>query len=335
MKETPKVRRIPAYVRNPHVMKAAIYVRVSSARVEQLRSLSNQVSAMTRCVYLMQNWTLKDVYLEVASAKTDSYRREFNRLLDDCKKKEIEVVVVKSLSRFGRDSVEVIESIRALVNAGVTIYFMEEDIDVDADYPEWELSIRSAINQAENEHRSENIKMGLRYRAESGNSGLYKKPCYGYVKGADGNLEKDEAQAAVVVRIFDMYLDGKSYSGIIDALAEEHIPSPRGSERWSKKAIETVLTNVKYTGNVEVMKSSPTGNRYVQKDTHAAIIPMEKFAAVQEQIGARAKRKRQMEHVSKTFVEEISWDKPIVSTETDRTQERREISWSEPKPEEE
>ena len=109
MKETPKVRRIPAYVRNPHVMKAAIYVRVSSARVEQLRSLSNQVSAMTRCVYLMQNWTLKDVYLEVASAKTDSYRREFNRLLDDCKKKEIEVVVVKSLSRFGRDSVEVIE----------------------------------------------------------------------------------------------------------------------------------------------------------------------------------------------------------------------------------
>ena len=300
MKETPKVRRIPAYVRNPHVMKAAIYVRVSSARVEQLRSLSNQVSAMTRCVYLMQNWTLKDVYLEVASAKTDSYRREFNRLLDDCKKKEIEVVVVKSLSRF-----------------------------------EWELSIRSAINQAENEHRSENIKMGLRYRAESGNSGLYKKPCYGYVKGADGNLEKDEAQAAVVVRIFDMYLDGKSYSGIIDALAEEHIPSPRGSERWSKKAIETVLTNVKYTGNVEVMKSSPTGNRYVQKDTHAAIIPMERFAAVQEQIGARAKRKRQTEHVSKTFVEEISWDKPIVSTETDRTQERREISWSEPKPEEE
>lgn len=96
-----------------------------------------------------------------------------------------------------------------------------------------------------------------------------------------------------------------------------------------------MLTNVKYTGNVEVMKSSPTGNRYVQKETHAAIIPMERFAAVQEQIGARAKRKRQTEHVSKTFVEEISWDKPIVSTETDRTHERREISWSEPKPEEE
>lgn len=221
MNDTPKVRRIPAYRKNPHLMKAAIYVRVSSSRVEQLRSLSNQVSAMTRCVYLMQNWILKDIYLEVASAKTDSYRREFNRLLDDCKKKEIEVVVVKSLSRFGRDNVEVIDSIRALVNASVTIYFMEEDIDVDADYPEWELSIRSAINQAENEHRSENIKMGLRYRAESGNSGLYKKPCYGYVKGADGNLE-----------------------------------------------------NVKYTGNVEVLKSSA---RLVEKAWGTDILNTEIF----------------------------------------------------------
>lgn len=238
---------------------------------------------------------------------------------------------MKSLSRFSRDSVEVIESIRTLVNAGVTIYFMEEDIDVDADYPEWELSIRSAINQAENEHRSENIKMGLRYRAESGNSGLYKKPCYGYVKGEDGNLVKDDVQAAVVVRIFDLYLEGKSYSGIIDALAKEHIPSPRGSERWSKKANETVLMNVKYTGNVEVMKSSPTGNRYVQRDTHEAIIPMEKFAAVQEQIEARAKRKRQTEHVSKTFVEEIRWDKPIACSETNRVQEPKAMNWPEPK----
>ena len=89
----------------------------------------------------------KDIYLEVGSAKTGSSRREFTRLLDDCNSQQIEVMVVKSLSRFGRDNVEVIESIRALVSAGVTIYFMEEDIDVDASYPEWELSLRSAVNQ--------------------------------------------------------------------------------------------------------------------------------------------------------------------------------------------
>ena len=310
MRENAKVKLIPAHKKETHLIDAGIYVRVSTARAEQLRSLSSQVSAMTRYIYSRENWILKDIYLEVGSAKTGSSRREFTRLLDDCNSQQIEVVVVKSLSRFGRDNVEVIESIRALVSAGVTIYFMEEDIDVDASYPEWELSLRSAVNQSENEHRSENIKMGLRFRAESGECGLYRKPCYGYKKNDQGELICDAYQAAVVSHIFELYLDGKSYSGIIDALAEEHIPSPRGSERWSKRAIETVLTNAKYTGNVEVLKSNPTGNRYVLHDAHMAIISTEKFAAVQEQIDKRAKRKRKAESVSRTLAEELKWDKP-------------------------
>lgn len=181
MRENAKVKLIPAHKKETHLIDAGIYVRVSTARAEQLRSLSSQVSAMTRYIYSRENWILKDIYLEVGSAKTGSSRREFTRLLDDCNSQQIEVVVVKSLSRFGRDNVEVIESIRALVSAGVTIYFMEEDIDVDASYPEWELSLRSAVNQSENEHRSENIKMGLRFRAESGESGLYRKPSFEYI----------------------------------------------------------------------------------------------------------------------------------------------------------
>ena len=168
-------------------------------------------------------------------------------------------MVVRSLSRFGRDNVEVIESIRTLVNAGVTIYFMEEDIDVDANYPEWELSLRSAINQSENKHRSENIKMGLRFRAESGQSGLYRKPCYGYNKGEDGNLEVNPEQAVVVERIYDLYLEGHSFISIVDKLAEDKVPSPQGKEKWSKRAIETVLSNMKYTGNVKILNNDPNG----------------------------------------------------------------------------
>lgn len=170
MQENPKVKLIPAHPKIPHLLKAGIYVRVSSARVAQLRSLSSQVSAMTRYVYSRKDWILKDIYLEVGAAKKGSSRREFARLLDDGKSRQIELVVVKSLSRFSRDNVEVIESVRKLVNADVIIYFMEEDIYVDAHYPEWELALRSAINQAENEHRSENIKLGLKYRAENGSS---------------------------------------------------------------------------------------------------------------------------------------------------------------------
>ena len=328
MSDTPKVRRIPAYRKDPHLIKAGIYVRVSTARVEQLRSLSNQVSAMTRYVYARENWVLKDIYLEVGSAKTGSSRREFTRLVDDCKKHQIETVVVKSLSRFGRDNVEVIESIRTLVNAGVTIYFMEEDIDVDANYPEWELSLRSAINQSENEHRSENIKMGLRFRAESGQSGLYRKPCYGYIKGEDGNLEINPEQAVVVERIYDLYLEGHSFISIVDILAEEKVPSPQGKEKWSKRAIETVLSNMKYTGNVKILNNDANGRSYMLQDSHPAIISADKYDKVQEEIMKRSKRKRNIERVTLSQVQEISW--PVSQRGDQKIPHEDEINWAEP-----
>lgn len=328
MSDTPKVRRIPAYRKDPHLIKAGIYVRVSTARVEQLRSLSNQVSAMTRYVYARENWVLKDIYLEVSSAKTGSSRREFTRLVDDCKKHQIETVVVKSLSRFGRDNVEVIESIRTLVNAGVTIYFMEEDIDVDANYPEWELSLRSAINQSENEHRSENIKMGLRFRAESGQSGLYRKPCYGYNKGEDGNLEVNPEQAVVVERIYDLYLEGHSFISIVDKLAEDKVPSPQGKEKWSKRAIETVLSNMKYTGNVKILNNDPNGRSYMLQDSHPAIISADKYDKVQEEIMKRSKRKRNIGRATLSQVQEISW--PVSQRGDQKIPHEDEINWTEP-----
>lgn len=328
MSDTTKVRRIPAYRKDPHLIKAGIYVRVSTARVEQLRSLSNQVSAMTRYVYARENWVLKDIYLKVGSAKVGSSRREFTRLVDACKKHQIETVVVKSLSRFGRDSVEVIESIRTLINAGVTIYFMEEDVDVDANYPELDLSLRSAINQSENEHRSESIKMGLRFRAESGQSGLYRKPCYGYIKGEDGNLEINPEQAVVVERIYDLYLEGHSFISIVDILAEEKVPSPQGKEKWSKGAIETVLSNMKYTGNVKILNNDPNGRSYMLQDSHPAIISADKYDKVQEEIMKRSKRKRNIERVTLSQVQEISW--PVSQRGDQKIPHEDEINWPEP-----
>ena len=292
MQKSPKIKRIPAHKKESYLAKAGIYVRVSTSRIEQLRSLSAQVSAMTRYVYYRENWILKDVYLEVGSAKTGSSRREFTRLLDDCKNRRIDVVVVKSLSRFGRDNIEVIESVRLLIRAGVTIYFMEEDMDIDADFPEWELSLRSAINQSENEQRSENIRMGLRFRAESGQSGLYKKRCYGYIKNAEGDLEINPDQAVIVKRIYDLYLEGHSFVSIIDILASERVPSPQGKEKWSKKAVETILSNIKYTGNVKILNHDMNRESYMKQDCHPAIIPAEKFDKVQEEIIKRSRRKR-------------------------------------------
>ena len=150
MNGSPVVKKIPANKKDRYLLKTGIYVRVSSGKAEQLRSLSAQASALTRYVYFQENWVLKDMYIEVGSAKPGSSRREFSRLIEDCKDHKIENVVVKSLSRFSRDTEEAIESIRTLVKAGVDVYLMDEDKKIDAAYPELKLSIRACINQAEN-----------------------------------------------------------------------------------------------------------------------------------------------------------------------------------------
>ena len=201
-------------------------------------------------------------------------------------------MLVKSMSRFGRDTVESIESIRLLQKAGVTIYFMMEEKEITKDTPEFDLSVRASIIQSENEHRSENIKIGLRQKAELGNCGLYSKPCYGYVKNESGNLVPDVYQSTVVQHIFQLYLEGKSEAAIIDELAERNIFTSRGKKRWSKKAIETVLTNEKYTGNVVILKSDGNREAFCKIDAHEAIISQEMFDNVQEEMRRRAKRKR-------------------------------------------
>ena len=249
--------------------------------------------------------------MDVGSSKSGSERSEFNRLLDDCKNHHLDYVITKSLSRFGRDNVEVIEAVRLLQECSVKIYFMEEDFEVDQNYDELELTIRAALNQSENEHRSENIRMGMKYRAEQGLSGLYKKTCYGYKKSGEGNLVPDEEQAAIVKRIYELYLSGASIRSIIKILAEENIPSPQGSGTWSKKTISIILTNAKYTGNVQVLKSDPCRGSYCMFDSHEAIISMEDFAEVQKEIDRRTKKKRKYESAASSLLRDAGWIEPI------------------------
>ena len=296
----------------------------------QLRSLATQISGLTRYVARHEGWLLTDIYMDVDSAKTGSDRREFTRLLTDCKNHDLDYVITKSLSRFGRDNVEVLKAVRLLQESGVKIYFMEEDLDVDKNYNEIELTIRTAINQSENEHRSENIRMGMKFRAEHGLSGLYKKPCFGYKKNDEGYLVPDEKQAPIVKRIDELYLSGTSIIGIIKTLAEEKIPSPTGRETWSKKTITTILTNAKYTGNVQVLKSNPGRSSYCMWDTHEALISREDFAQVQKEIDRRTKKKRKYESSASALVKEINWSQPINHTgPVELRLEDHEINWPE------
>ncbi len=265
-----------------------IYTRVSTSHKAQMDSLSTQVSGLTRLAAAHRTWFVADVFIDVASAKTGSTRSEFNRMIHECEKGNLDIVLTKSLSRFGRDAKEGLEAIRKIRAAGKRIIFEKDKIDTENVKDELLISIIEACDQAENDWRSENIRLGLKYRAEDGTSGLYNRICYGYKKDKNGMLIIDEEEARVVKRIYDWYLEGYSIGGIIDKLEEKKIKTSKGKERWSKRAIESTLTREKYTGDVAIADSGESENRYLYKQHHEGIISKEQFKAVQLEMELRS-----------------------------------------------
>jgi hypothetical protein len=167
--------------------------------------------------------------------------------------------------------------------AGVRIIFEEENLDTDEIDSNLMISVMESFAQAENESRSENIRMGLAMRAANGTSGLYKRKLYGYSKNKDGDLVIDNEQAKVVRDIFRWYLDGASVLGIIKKLSDAGIPSPTGKETWSKRSVEKILENEKYTGTVTLLDSATQQYEFQMKECHPPIITESEFRAVQEE----------------------------------------------------
>ncbi len=159
-----------------------IYARVSTSHKAQIDSLAAQVSGLTRLAAAHRTWFVSDVFIDVASAKTGTTRSEFNRMIKECERGNIDIVLTKSLSRFRRDAKEGLEAIRKIRAAGKRIIFEKDKIDTETVKDELLISIIEACDQAENDWRSENIRLGLKYRAEDGTSGLYNRACYGYKK---------------------------------------------------------------------------------------------------------------------------------------------------------
>ena len=210
-------------------------------------------------------------------------RREFERLIKECEVHNISVILTKSISRFGRDTVETLSALNRPKAAGVRIIFEAENLDTDEVDSNLMISVMESFAQAENESRSENIRMGLAMKAANGTSGLYKRKLYGYTKDIDSELVIDEEQAKVVRDIFRWYLDGASVIGIIKKLFDTGIPSPSGKEKWNKRAIETMIANEKYTGTVTLLDSATQEYQYQMKECYPPIITESEFRAVQEE----------------------------------------------------
>lgn len=277
-----KVRVIPANTNEPmkHVV---IYARVSSNTMDQLESLKAQISGLTKFVSGHNNWKLVDIHIDIASAKKDSARPAFHQMIEECKAGLTDIVVVKSISRLGRDTVEVLDAINTLRDSQVRIIFKQEELDTLTVGSSLLISTIEACTQAENETRSDNIKWGIKQRASNGSLGFYRRKCYGYDKNENGDLVINKEQAEVVKLIFDLYLGGKSILGIVKELKDRNIKSPTGKDNWPKRSVEEMLSNEKYIGIAVVNVDGEEGQVYKLNNSHPAIISNEIFDAVQEE----------------------------------------------------
>ena len=219
--------------------------------------------------------------MDIATSKTGSSRKEFNRMLEDCKSNKLEIVITKDVSRFGGDTVEVLDAFNQLKVLGVRVMFEGNSLDTANTNSDLMVSVIESIAQAENESRSENIRWGIKQRAAQGTSKLYDRKCYAYKHDENGHLVIDGETARNVKLIYDLYLSGQSVVGIIKELEKRKILSPTGKAKWCKRTIDVMLSNEKYTGDVELLKSGKSEVHYLASGNNPAIISEEIFKAVQ------------------------------------------------------
>ena len=281
--------------------KVGIYCRVSSSSSGQLHSLADQASGLTRYVYRQPMMVAADIFLDVASGSDVVNRPDFQRMLQSARDRKKDYVVTKSISRFGRSAEDVLIGTRTLKEYGVEVCFQDNN-ELKSFSPEAEELITIYCVSAENDNKahSEDVRWGLNRHAENGTSKLYNKPCYGYRQNDDGELEIIEDEAAVVRRVYAMYLSGMSIVKIKAALEEDNIPSPTGKEQWSKHTLEFMLTNTKYYGTSVIFKTHTPEykakrkvndgevNSYAAEGNNEPIIPEKVFDQVQEERARRS-----------------------------------------------
>ena len=276
--------------------RVAAYARVSSGKDAMLHSLAAQVSYYSELIQRNPEWEYAGVYADENLSGTKEARPEFQRMLRDCRDGKIDRILCKSTSRFARNTVTLLETARELKGLGISVSFEKENIDTMSGDGELMLSILASLAQEESRSVSENCKWRVRKKFEQGiPTGLR---MYGYdVRNGSFTILPEEA--AIVQRIFRMYLGGMGSERIMRELNAEGIPAPEGG-LWNAGTIMMMLRNEKYAGDLLLQKSYVNNHvekkqlpnrgelpQYFVAEDHAPIIDRETFAAVQAEIAGR------------------------------------------------
>ena len=305
-----KITEIKAEKKETKVQRLAAYCRVSSNSEDQLHSFAAQLRYYTNYEKQHPDVKLVGIYADEGLSGTSMKKRaEMNRMIQDCEQGKIDRVITKSVSRFARNTHDLLKTLRLLKSYGVTVFFEEQGIDTSQLNSEMFLTFPGMIAQQESESISGNMRWSYKKRMESGEFNCC-TPAYGF-NLVDGELIINEDEAKIVRRIFDMYLKGIGKQRIADILNEESVPKKYGEKKWHHSMISYILSNERYIGDALLQKNYTTDTlpfrklpnrgekpQYYVENSHPAIIDKNVFESAQNfSKKRRSSRKGNADHI--------------------------------------
>lgn len=281
--------------------RVAAYCRVSTDYEEQESSYDSQVTHYTEYINSNPEWVLARIYADDVSGTNTKKRVEFKQMIEDCKAGLIDMILVKSISRFARNTVDCLKYTRELKALNIAIYFEKENINTLDAKGEVLITIMAALAQQESESIAANVRLGLQFRNQQGKVQVNTNWFLGYTKDEEGRLIIEPEQAKVVKRIYAEYLDGKSFLQIKRGLEADGILNGAGHKKWYESNIKQILTNEKYIGDALLQKTYTVNTlekkrvrndgiapKYYVEGCHEAIIDKDVFLRVQAEMTRRA-----------------------------------------------
>ena len=281
------------------LVRVGCYARTSSDLPCQEGSIEFQEVHLRHLVESTPNWTLVDMYVDEGLSGTDNANRPaFQRMMADCRAGKIDMIITKSISRWGRSASQSLKALQELYDLDVDVYFEREKIHSKKGMNNLLLELMSSFSEFESKSIKLNTKMGYKHRMASGTY-KYTRPPYGYDVTEDGELVVNPQEAATVRRIFELCLEGVGSVRISNILNAEGIPTKRSSV-WQPGTIRAILANITYTGDVLLQKTIRIGNaprikndgqedQYYVTEHHEPIISHEIFDAAQKALTTRAR----------------------------------------------
>mgnify|MGYP002705873664 FL=1 len=282
-------------------LRVAAYCRVSTEEEEQQGSFEIQKLYYTEKINSTPEWEVAGIYADDGISGVHTKKRDgFNQMIQDCKKRKIDLILTKSISRFARNTLDSIQYVRMLKQMGIAVVFEKENINTATMNSEMILTVLSAFAQAESESISQNVARGKRMGYKHGKFAFPYGRIIGYRKGADGKPEIIPEQAEVIRLIFNSYLQGDSLQSIKAKLETAGALTARGNTEWSAQSIQRILQNEKYCGDVLLQKTftedvltgvhkKNTGQlpQYYIENYHEGIVSKQMFREVQAEIARR------------------------------------------------